>query len=282
MSMKLGTPPGYSHKLDLNMGSGIGTMVLYLSNDREAFVDERGEYLPEYRGLTMCPFASAGCSENCLTHSGQMGTPHAVAARIRKTRLLVDDPETFGRLLTADVDSHLRWAVRHEMQPSFRFNGTSDYHWESWVVPHLGTTIHRYLLDRAPDAVINEYTKRHLVMQRWLDGKYTSNLYLTFSLHERNELEARRILEMGGNVTIVFRVKRGQPLPTTWWGRPVFDGDRDDLRWLDNERAMRQGLDISRGLVVGLRYKRLSGWDKPTPFVLDPQPVPTTALPMAA
>lgn len=47
------------------------------------------------------------------------------------------------------------------------------------------------------------------------------------------EAAARRVLGAGGNVAVVFRVKRGRPLPAVWNGYPVIDGDVTDLRYLD-------------------------------------------------
>ncbi len=53
-----------------------------------------------------------------------------------------------------------------------------------------------------------------------------------------------RHLQQGFNVTVVFAVKKGEPLPKTWNGYRVIDGDIHDLRFLDPE-----------GVVVGLRAK---------------------------
>lgn len=271
--MKLMTPPDYSHKTALGLASGIGQAILYLAPAFEAYPD---------KGQNLCPGHSPECFRNCLIHSGQMIMPHAHAARVRKTKLLIEQPEEFGKLLHWDVDAHLRWCTRQGLAPAFRFNGTSDYHWETWTVPHLGQTIHEYLYRTAPEAVINEYTKRYGVMRRWLEGEYKPNLYLTFSLHELNEQQALKILELGGNVTVVFSTKKGERLPSRWFDRPVLDGDVDDLRWLDNARAVRQGIDPSRGLVVGLRFKYGRKPTARSPFVHDPQSSTRIILPRAA
>jgi hypothetical protein len=249
--MHLLTPPDYSHKMQKGLGKGIAEAVLYLSPRTEAASD--GLF------VNLCPRASDACFDNCLVHSGMMTYPAALAARIRKTRLLVTEPATFGRLLVKDIAAHLRWARKRDLAPAFRFNGTSDFYWEHFVVPHLGTTVHEHLIDLAPDAIVSEYTKREYAMYRWLRGEYPENLHMTFSLHEQNERHAREVLRRGGNVAVVFRVKRHDPLPRTWWGHHVIDGDTDDLRWLD-----------PRPSIVGLRYKRIAAWSLPTPFVIDP------------
>lgn len=281
--MKFGTPVGYSHKMTLNTLYGWGTYIFYGSPSREAFVDDEGAYLPEYRGRTMCPGASPECFKHCLIHSGQMIMPHAKQARVRKTRLLIDDPEEAGRLLRWDIDAHLRWCKKHGMLPSFRFNGTTDFAWEEFVLPETGETPHRYLERVEPGAMVNEYTKRYGVMRRYLDGEFPSNLYMTFSLHELNGLQARSILKLGGNVAIVFRSKKHE-LPTAWEGRPVLDGDVDDLRWMDQDRARKQGIDAEGGMWIGLSAKgRLARTI--SAFAVDSSSAPSStyiSLPMAA
>ena len=66
----------------------------------------------------------------------------------------------------------------------------------------------------------------------------------TFSLHETNLQFALDAMAHGVNVAVVFDTRKGQPLPTTWHGVPVIDGDQHDLRFLDNPNS-----------VVGLRAK---------------------------
>jgi hypothetical protein len=63
---------------------------------------------------------------------------------------------------------------------------------------------------------------------------------------------------------VVFDTKRGQPLPSTYKGYTVIDGDKDDLRFLD-----------PKGVIVGLRYKivprngrRMKAADWGSPFIV--------------
>jgi hypothetical protein len=63
---------------------------------------------------------------------------------------------------------------------------------------------------------------------------------LTFSRSESNDKIAKLVLEMGGNVAVVFR----NQLPQTWNGFEVVNGDETDLRFLDK-----------KGVVVGLIEK---------------------------
>jgi hypothetical protein len=79
-----------------------------------------------------------------------------------------------------------------------------------------------------------------------------SNYHLTFSRSEVNEADCREVLDAGGNIAVVFKIcdcKRPckheiQDGVYTYMGRPVINGDRDDLRFLD-----------PAGVVVGLKAK---------------------------
>jgi hypothetical protein len=71
-----------------------------------------------------------------------------------------------------------------------------------------------------------------------------ANYDLTFSRSERNEADCLEVLRQGGRVAAVFATRRGRPLPKTWQGFRVIDGDKHDLRFLDRG-----------GIVVGLRAK---------------------------
>jgi hypothetical protein len=63
------------------------------------------------------------------------------------------------------------------------------------------------------------------------------------------------VLAAGGNVAVVFR---SPPLPATWNGYPVVDGDQTDLRFLDGTnvvvglKAKGTAKNDSTGFVVGV------------------------------
>jgi hypothetical protein len=62
--------------------------------------------------------------------------------------------------------------------------------------------------------------------------------------HMPNDAFASAWLNNGGNIAVIFDTKKGEGLPTSFWGRPVVDGDKSDLRFLD-----------AANVVVGLRSK---------------------------
>ena len=62
--------------------------------------------------------------------------------------------------------------------------------------------------------------------------------------HMPNDAFASAWLNNGGNIAVIFDTKKGEELPAFFWGRPVVDGDKSDLRFLDADNV-----------VVGLRSK---------------------------
>ena len=106
-------------------------------------------------------------------------------------------------------------------------------------------------MQKFPDTQFYDYTKGFGRMAKFLNGHYPSNYHLTFSRSEHNQKWCEMVLEMGGNVAVVFR----DQLPKTWKGFEVVNGDENDLRFRDK-----------KGVVVGLIEKGLAKQDE-TGFV---------------
>ena len=98
-----------------------------------------------------------------------------------------------------------------------------------------------------PDVQFYDYTK--ISNRRRLPANYD----LTFSLADGNCADAIVALASGLNVAAVFR----KVLPASHLGRPVVDGDKSDLRFLDE-----------RGVIVGLTAKGKAKKDT-SGFVID-------------
>jgi len=79
---------------------------------------------------------------------------------------------------------------------------------------------------------------------RFLDEGMPDNYHLTYSHSEGRLEKSKAILQHGGNVAVVFAVKRKGTLPSTWQGYPIADGDINDLRFRNPS-----------GYVIGLRGK---------------------------
>jgi len=199
---------------------GYSTAILYLA---PSTVAGRGN---------VCPFASKECKAVCLYSAGRGKFNSVQKARIRKTNLFFDDPKNFIEIVAGDVAQHV--ANCKDTLPAIRFNGTSDL-----PIENLEGYWGKSLLERFPQVAWYDYTKNPNRMKAYLRGEMPSNYHLTFSRSECNDKICLEILEMGGNVAVVF-----DELPKTWRGYKVIDGDKNDLRFLDESNV-----------IVGLKAK---------------------------
>lgn len=201
-------------------GESLGylTGILYL-----APADEAGR-------ANICAAASQGCKDGCLFRAGRASfSPDIIEARINKTHFLFDDRTAFLASLRYDIRALIRKAKREHLTPCVRINGTSDLPWLALM-----------MASEFSDVVFYDYTKLPRAWERT-----RANYHLTFSHSEINEVESKRALQHGLNVAVVFDTKKGAPLPDTFYGARVIDGDMHDLRFLDGYQ----------GVVIGLRAK---------------------------
>lgn len=187
----------------------------------------------------VCPMASAGCKAACLNTAGRGGmfkrgetTNMIQQARIRKTRELFNNRETFLATLVSEIEKTIRKAEKAGLTPVFRLNGTSDLRWEVMPVVRGGVEFPN-IMTAFPTVQFYDYTK--IANRRNLPANY----HLTFSLAENNDAAAETALANGMNVAAVFKT-----VPDTFMGRTVVNGDETDLRFLD-----------PTGVIVGLKAK---------------------------
>lgn len=190
-------------------------------------------------GRNVCPHASEGCAAACLFSAGMGAFANVQDARIAKTKAFFRDPKAFVETLAQDIEALKRKAARLGLSPCVRLNGTSDLPWEN-----LGGQLGVCLMRRFPDVAFYDYTKNPARVRAWLEGRMPANYSLTFSRSECNGETALELAKAGANVAAVFATKKGSKLPKSWAGRPVIDGDVNDLRFLD-----------PKGRIVGLRAK---------------------------
>jgi hypothetical protein len=186
-------------------------------------------------GYETCPKRTQGCTAACLNTAGRGGmikkgetTNMIQQARIRKTKFFFEDRENFLATLKDDIRKAIKQAEKKGLIPVFRLNGTSDIAWEKYGV-----------IQEFPNVQFYDYTK---ILGRKVNG--LANYQLTFSAADGNDLDVRRAIKEGYNVATVFGIKKSQPMPETYEGMPVFNGDDSDLRFLD-----------PKGVVVGLYAK---------------------------
>jgi hypothetical protein len=215
-------------------------------------------------GYNMCPMATEGCIKACLATAGRNSMSldeydinRNRAAQIRKTHYFMQDRDNFMNQLYNEINNMVKRSIKLNKEVAVRLNGTSDIRWELMPVKGFNN-----LMEAFPTVQFYDYTKLH--NRRNIPANY----YLIFSLSESNVDQAINALNNAMNVAAVFNAKpkgynryskiftkESEPLPETYLGFSVVDGDKTDLRFTDNT-----------GVIVGLRVKGRAALDK-TGFV---------------
>jgi len=174
-------------------------------------------------GLNVCTSASKGCLDSCLFSSGFGAYDKVQQARIKKTKVFLNDIPTEVRNIAKEIQSKVNGSKRNNAIPTFRLNLTSDLAWESIKIDG------KNLMEMFPTVQFMDYTKSLPRMIRYLTGKMPKNYHLTFSRSENNDNDCNIVLGCGGRVAVVFL----NEIPKTWNKRKVINGDENDLRFLD-------------------------------------------------
>jgi hypothetical protein len=188
-------------------------------------------------GYQCCRYATKGCRSACLATSGNGRYGSTQRGRIWRTKFLAEQPALFLRLLVAEIDAIKvdAWTAAG-WQVSFRFNVLSDLPWETiapWIVTRL----------RARGIAVYDYSKWPTARR---DRAVAADLgyVVVDSVHEGHS--DADIVAMP-NPVVVLDIKRSQPIPATYLGRPTVDADIHDARFLPCEQ----------GTVRVLRYKEV-------------------------
>lgn len=219
----------------LNVGQNVKTLKS----------DKMGQYLTgilylapgRISGYETCPAASEGCRKACLYTAGFGDRLVVKRARIKKTQWFFEDKTNFMDWLVKDIEQLVKTAKKTGVKPAVRLNGTSDIEWEK-----VNFAMYANIMEKFPKVQFYDYTK--------ITGRVDlpKNYHLTFSLAEDNMKEAREALLQGFNVSAVFQDSN---FPFEFMGRPVIDGDKHDLRFLD-----------PKGVIVGLKAKGEAKYDE--------------------
>ena len=219
-------------KILKGMAQGYNTYILHLAPANVS-------------GYETCPKRTAGCTAACLNTAGRGGmfkrgesTNVIQEARKRKTRLFFENRTEFMRLLVADIELAIKQSKRLGLIPVFRLNGTSDLSFEKYEVVR-NEKLFRNIFSAFAEVQFYDYTK---VLGRKVTA--IENYHLTFSAADGNDADVVKAIQQGYNVATVFGIKKTLPMPETYVGLPVFNGDESDLRFLD-----------PKGVVVGLYAK---------------------------
>jgi len=202
---------------------------------------------------TTCPYAKiAMCEEPCLNTAGLGGVYSSIQrARIRKTLLFFYEYDIFMEQLVSDITKFEKECDKLGKQPSLRLNGTSDIQWEYQEVNG------KNMFDMFPNIQFYDYTK---IPTRKINGIDT--YHLTWSYSEANKKYAKLFDTVPNNKAVVFR----KTLPSFFKGLKVIDGDKHDMRFLDEDNV-----------VVGLKAKGKAKKDY-SGFVIDNEKIEARAI----
>lgn len=197
------------------------------------------QYLPAAErvagGHTCSHSELADCAGPCLIKSGHMALPEAVEARADRLKLFLKDPALWFEIFKRECATLKRRADSIGFNKAGRCNGTTDLDWTRILFEG------RSVFEHIDGIQWYDYTKNPNLAQNYL----RAGVSITFSWYKR--ADSKRVLELldqGVNIAITYR--DSVPEAQTILDRmvPVLDGDRHDLRFLDQ-----------RGHIVGLKYK---------------------------
>ena len=234
MKYKLLSKPSTNTKLIKNKLVGVDTWSLSLAHSNLS-------------GFNVCPMAEkinkgskqlvpgtkknknlSSCSGCCVADNGNAQRFSSVLeARIKKTIAFKMDTANFLDALVVEISMAINESVKNGNIPTFRLNTYSDIQWELYKIEGLN------IFELFPNITFYDYTK---IPNR----KVPENYELTYSFWG-NLNHLQKALNNGLNVSVVF-----EKLPSTFLGRKVVDGDKNDLRTKEND---------GKNVIVGLKFK---------------------------
>ena len=170
-------------------------------------------------GYQVCASASAGCRAACLNTAGRGRMNPIQESRIKKTKFFKENQKAFLDQLRKEITNGIKYAIKKELKPCFRLNLTSDVNWEKFGI-----------MQEFPDVQFYDYTNHFRRAKDYCNGLLPDNYYLTFSRSESNQRSVNMLTTENApiNVAVAF-----DSFPKEYNGRPVVDGDKTDLRFLD-------------------------------------------------
>jgi len=173
-------------------------------------------------GYEVC-FDRGHCYPTCVFYAGRGGFDSTKQARIRRTKLLHENPDAFYHLLSEDLAKLSRAAEKLGLEPCCRPNCFSDVPWEERM-PQLFT--------EWPGIQFYDYTKSAERTDLFAgNSDWPANYHLTYSWSEKSKPRVvAKWMDRGVSVAIPMRENR--QLPPALEGRPIVDGDQHDAIFL--------------------------------------------------
>lgn len=188
-------------------------------------------YLAPYTlgGKNICPFAkAAGCINACLNTAGRGIFDSVQNARLNRTKLFHNDINAFMHKLSIEIEALEKTAIKNNLIPVIRLNGTSDIEFEhiKFDYQFMHNKIRAVTIFKLfNDLQFYDYTKNPN------RDNLPKNYDLTFSYSNKPEFKKFNeiAIKKGMRLSAVFSDKN---LPAYFMGLPVLNGDESDLTFL--------------------------------------------------
>jgi hypothetical protein len=171
-------------------------------------------------GKNVCPYASDECIKLCLNTAGMGVFSNVQQGRINKTLYMLNDRQGFYTQLLKEIRNADKLAQKKGEKFAIRLNGTSDIDHIQLIKNVCGVDV----LTEFKNIIFYDYTKGISRLRKYAGTNYD----LTFSRSETNEEQCKEALNLGFRVAVVFSHKK--PLPSSFMGRDVVNGDNSDFR----------------------------------------------------
>ena len=220
-----------------------------------------------------CP-AAGSCRKVCLITSGNpVYKENKMKCRLRRNNAFMNDYSMFLRYLV--INSFMHYSKNRNFETiGFRFNGISDYKWESIAVKleksdsdYILKAFNIYIepirynniiecIQSGLDLTLNQSTSKKIQCYDYTkridrDWKLAKKLNYHLTLSHGSKFDTfTKSLELGLNYAAAFNLKKTQKLPKkfTYKGTEliVIDGDVTDARFTDINTDTH---------IIGLRFK---------------------------
>jgi hypothetical protein len=201
-------------------------------------------------GNNVCSMAKkAQCKEPCLDEAGRGAFDNVQLARLAKTDWYFYSRETFMLELVDSIFALVRKAIREDLTPLVRLNGTSDILWEKISVTYKGIT-YPNIMALFPEVQFYDYTK---VVNRTVPANYDLTFSYSGALEFQKYVDQAIAAKM--RIAVVFRTVAD--IPKSFLGLRVIPGDNSDIRHVEPKNK-----------IVALYAKGPAKYDT-GPFVVD-------------
>jgi hypothetical protein len=190
------------------------------------------QYLAPYKtsGVNLCPMAEkAGCIKSCLYETGRGAFANVKAARLARTKLYLTNPAEYFNQLIKEIKALEKKAIKLNLKPLIRLNGTSDIRWENIHFVYKDV-VYSNIFEAFPNIQFMDYTKipNRLTSMNGI-SEFPKNYDLTFSYSGAKGFKKynQRALDQGMRIAAVF--DKLESIPVVFHGRKVLSGDDNDL-----------------------------------------------------